>query len=157
MSHLRQYGIILLIVITVAILVLIRATATDRFKHDAQKLAKPSFSHANILSREQLASLTSGYLIIDLNDQGNPLVKHPGDSIIQLAAGLLLTKKGQEVLRSHKIPILLYSSEPTVSARAWMLLSQMGYRNLFILADEPENETIRYKFRPDTTRAGIIL
>jgi hypothetical protein len=157
MSHLRQIGILILIVLPVAILVLIRGTAAERFKEDARKLAEPSFSHSNTMSREQLATFKSGYRIIDISDPGKQLEKHPGDSVIHLPAEIILEKTGQEVLRSNKLPVLLYSSDPAISARVWMLLSQMGYRNLFILTDEPDNEVIKYKFRPDTTQAGKVL
>jgi hypothetical protein len=157
MSHLRQIGIVILIVLPVAILVLIRGTTSERFKQDARKLAEPSFSHSNAMSREQLATFTSGYMIIDISDQGNQLEKHPGNSVIHLPAGLILEKAGQDVLRSNKLPVLLYSPDPAISARVWMLLSQMGYHNLYILVDEPDNEVIKYKFRPDSTQAGIVL
>lgn len=157
MSHLRQIRIVILIVLPVAILVLIRGTAAERFKQDARKLAEPSFRHSNAMSREQLATFTSGYRIIDISDQGNQMEKYPGDSVIHLPAEIILGKTGQEVLRSNKLPVLLYSPDPAISARVWMLLSQMGYRNLYILTDEPDNEVIKYKFRPDTTQAGKVL
>lgn len=157
MSHLRQIGIVILIVLPIAILVLIRGTAAECFKQDARKLAEPSFNHSNAMSREQLATFKSGYRIIDISDQGNQMEKLPGDSVIHLPAEIILEKTGQEVLRSNKLPVLLYSSDPAISARVWMLLSQMGYRNLYILTDEPDNEVIKYKFRPDSTQAGKVL
>lgn len=157
MNRLRQFGIVILIVLPVAILVLIRGTTADRFKRDARKLAEPSFSHSNMISREQLATFSNGYMIIDISDQGNQLEKHPGDSVIHLPAGKILEKTVQEVLRSNKLPVLLYSPDPAISARVWMLMSQMGYTNLFILTEEQDNEEMKYKFRPDTAQAGKVL
>jgi hypothetical protein len=153
MSYMRQYGMIILIILPVAILVLIRATTTNRFKQDARKLAEPSFSYSNMISREQLAAFSDGYLIIDLSDQINQLEKHHGNSVIHLPAEIILEKTGQEVLRSNKLPVLLYSPEPAISARVWMLLSQMGYHHLYILVDDPDNEVMKYTFQPDTTKA----
>lgn len=149
----RQYGMIILIVLPVAILVLIRATTMNHFKQDARKLAEPSFRNSNTLSWEQLTTFKSGYLIIDLDDQNNLLEKHPGISVIQLSPQLMLEKAGQDVLQSNELPAILYSSDPAISARVWMLLSQMGYHHLFILVDEPDNEVMKYIFRPDTTKA----
>ena len=153
----RQYGVIILIVLPVAILVLIRATTPNRFKQDARKFAEPSFRNSNTMSWEQLINFKSGYLIIDLDDQNNLVEKHPGISVIQLSPRLMLEKAGQEVFQSNELPVILFSSDPAISARVWMLLSQMGYRNLFILTDEPDNEVIKYKFRPDTTQGGKVL
>jgi len=157
MRHLREYGIIILIVLPVAILVLIRATTPDRFKPDARKLAEPSFSHSNTMSWEQLATFTSGYMIIDLDEQGSLLENHPGIPAIKLPPALLLEKAGHEVLRSNKSPVLLYSTEQAISARVWMLLSQMGYHNLYILAEDPDNEEMKYTFQPDTVKAGTAM
>jgi hypothetical protein len=50
----------------------------------------------------------------------------------------------------NKGPVILVSSENTISARIWMLLSQKGLKNIFILSEEKDFEVLKNKFRTDT-------
>jgi hypothetical protein len=155
MNPIRQYGIIFFAVLTVVILVLMRSSSTGHFKQNARKLAEASFTNSNIMFREKLGTLGSTSLIIDLSDHGKLLKAYPAGTV-NIPFRSLLEKAGQKVMREHKGPVLLYSEDPGASAKAWMLLSEMGYRNLFILTDEPDNEVMKYKFLPDTSQAGAL-
>jgi len=62
----------------------------------------------------------------------------------------ILNKNHSTQIMKHDGPVLLYSSDPGLSARIWMLLSQMGRRNIYILTDSTDNEVLKYKFRPDS-------
>ncbi len=157
MSTIRQYGIVILVVLPVAIVVLIRALSSDRFDHNARKLAGSSFTHSNIVAWHQLDSLARDYLILDLDDRGDLEVKHLEYRVIRLPADSVLEKPGRDILRKHGKPFLLYSSDPAVPAKVWMLLSQMGYRNIYILSREADPEVMKYKFRPDTLQTGAAL
>jgi hypothetical protein len=61
-----------------------------------------------------------------------------------------LNKNNFSLIGKHNGPVLLYSADPGLSARIWMLLSQMGRRNIYILTDSTDNEILKYKFRPDS-------
>jgi hypothetical protein len=156
MNSIRQYGIIFFVVLTVAILVLVRASSAGHFKQNARKLAEASFTNSNTISWEKQGTLGTASLIIDLSDHSKLPKNHP-DGTINIPFRSLLEKASQKRIRAHKGPVLLYSEEPGTSAKAWMLLSEMGYRNLFILTDEPDNEVMKYKFLSDTSQAEKAL
>lgn len=148
MNRIRQFSIIILVVIPVAILVMIRMFSTDHFRPNALKLTEPSFSHANLMTWEQGASLTSEKLIVDLSDNDG-LRSNQQKGLVHIPVRSLLVKANLKIIRMHKGPVLLYSVEPGISARAWMILSQMGYRQVYILTGDTDNEVMKYQFKPE--------
>ena len=54
------------------------------------------------------------------------------------------------MIRRNKGPVILFSEDPSISSGTWMVLSQVGIRNLYILSDTIDDETIIHEFRPDT-------
>ena len=147
MDFLKKNKVILFSIIPVAILVLIRAFSTDHFKNDAGKLAEQSFTGSNIVTPDKLLHLEGEILLVNLgkttkriSDQGIRTVIIPTDSI--------LLKENLRILRDHEGPLLLSSQEDAISVRIWMLLSQMGFRELYILAEEADPEVFKYEFQP---------
>jgi hypothetical protein len=153
MKQLRPYILVILFVLPLIILVLIRAFAPGNFKPDAQKLAEASFTGSNLLNQEQVAALHSRPLIVKLVNAGAGQVKPSSDTLI-ISAGQLLKKENLKVIRGHHGPVILVSADHSISAKAWMVLSEMGYHDLFILTEKDSSEVLKYKFRPDTS-AGI--
>lgn len=152
MNHLRKIILILFIVVPFAIIILIRETGKDHFRHNAPKRAEAAFNRTNILTWEKLQKVSSP-LIVDLSEDGSLLEKHP-ESTVHIPVSLLLERSSLKIIRHHKGPVILYSQDPGTSAKAWMLLSEMGYGNLFILAGDTDNEALKYEFRPDTAQSG---
>ena len=150
MNFLRKYKAVLAIILPVIILVLIRASGTYHFMTDAKLLAEPSFSRSNIITSEKFMYLSGKKLLINL---GKDVIKHnlTGVTIKIIQPDSILYIENIRMLRKHEGPVLLCSSETDVAVRIWMLLSQMGLENLYILSDDPEPEVLKYEFRPDTT------
>lgn len=153
MKHLRPYLPVILVVLPVIVLVLIRAMAAGGFKPDASGLAKASFTGANLVNREQASSLGSKPLIVKFvkEDAGQ---MNPSRDTLFVKASRLLDKENLKAIHVYNGPVLLVSDDPAISAKAWMILSQMGYRDLFVMTDRDSTEVLKYKFRPDTS-AGI--
>jgi hypothetical protein len=128
-------------------LVLIKSFGYGHFRNDAAKWVGPSIIQSNLINPNRLNTLP-GALVVDLSDEGDLLKKFHG--AIHIPAKSLLDKTYQKKLRSHKGALVLVSDDIAVSARMWMLLSQMGFSELYILADSADNEVLKYKFRPDT-------
>jgi hypothetical protein len=154
MKIIRPFLVVILIVFPVGILVLIRSMAPGNFKPDANKRAGASFTTANILNREQVAGLAGKSLFVKLDANNTDGQINSSSDTLFLAVGHLLEKPGLKVIHSHRGPVILVSKDPAISAKAWMILSQMGYRDLYVLSEEETNEVLKYKFRPDTA-AGI--
>jgi rhodanese-related sulfurtransferase len=133
----------------ILILVLIRTISDNQFRKDAKQQAEPSVTGSNIITNEQLITMTGGILFINLDEEQTA----PGRmqrEVLNIPAESILLKNNLKVIRKHKGPILLYSANIAVSARIWMVMSQLGYRNIYILNEDPENEILKNKFRPDT-------
>ena len=141
----------LTIVLLILMLVIFRSNGNNHFKSDARKHAMPSFGHAVIISRGQLRQITGNRLFVFL-DEGinmgsNNRLK---GEILWIPADSLLDKENLKKILNYKGIVLLVSADPAVSARIWMILSQMGRNDIFIVSDNDEPEVLKYKFRPDT-------
>lgn len=140
-----------MILVTVMILVIIRSVSPNHFRPDAKKLAEPSVMRSNMISYSEMASVSGNILLINLGghkaegfDQSTKI------EVSDISPDNILEKSVLKRLSAFNGRIVLFSSDTFVSARMWMLLSQMGIKNLFILTDDKENESFKNKFRPDT-------
>jgi hypothetical protein len=149
MDFFKKNKVLIAIVLTVLILVLIRSMDTDHFKNDAIKWAEPSISRSNIFLKDQIGLTEGEKLIINLDETSGETVELSKDAI-SMPAITILNKDNLKKIHKHNGPILLFSATPEVSIRIWMLLSQLGYKNLYILTTDSDNEVLKYKFRNDT-------
>jgi hypothetical protein len=150
MGLIKKYYVLIFIILTVAILVLIRSFSAKSFRQDAKRWYEPSVNGLNIISEKDADSLKGEKLIIDLGDSGTVFVTKFTD-LIHIPADSILENKCLRKIRDHQGAVLLYSSSISLAARSWTLLSQMGIKNLYILTSDSDNEAPKYKFRPDTT------
>lgn len=138
MKFLRQYWLVLLIILLAVILVLFR-TYGHNFRYDAVRWAEPSAYGSNIISEDQIAAMNNGVLLISLGNEA-PAIEQLQDKIMKLNPESILEKTNLSLIRKNKGPVILYSEDDSVSARVWLVLSEMGIRNIFILRDDSKNE-----------------
>ena len=149
MNFIRTNKVLVVIVITVIILIIIRLLSPGNFKPDAKKWAEPSINRTNIVSIEEAGSLEGEKLIVTMGLSSYE-IKSIAGSVLTTSPDSVLSKGNLKKIKSHDGPVLLYSPEPSVSARVWMVFGQLGYRNVYILTENTENEVLKYKFRSDT-------
>ena len=149
MNLIKRYRIIIFTTLPLLILLAVRVYTPGSFKYDARKWAQPSFGGANIIPANEIERLPGQKLIVDLdqsftgmNDKYGEKVDIPPDSV--------LNRKFLDKIREHKGPVVFASTDPSLSARIWMLVSQTGCKNLFILSGSNDNEAFKSEFRPDT-------
>lgn len=149
MKFLKKYKIVLFIILPIVALVLIRTFGSNHFMTDTRKHAEASFSGSNLITAEMLSHTAGEKLIINLEKD---IIKHiPTEIIVKsITPDSILNRKNIKLLLNHDGPVIISSSENSVSTRIWMLLSQMGVDNLYILTKDAEPEVLKYKFRPDT-------
>ncbi len=145
----KKLSIVLIIVLPLLVLVLVKSLSTGHFRKDALKWAGPSIDKTNLVARGQLQSLLQPVLLVNLTSKTDALRNAP--DALTVKPENLLEEENLKKLRVQKGSIVLISDDPALSARMWMLLSQMGYKKLYILADSTYNEAFKYKFRPDTS------
>ena len=149
MDIIKKYKFIIAIVLTIIIMVLIRSFDGNHFKSDAKKWAEPSFTLSNIIPTEKIGTLTGEKLIIKIGEETMG-IDDIGTETLNITPDSILSKNILSAIRKHVGPVLLVSSEMAVSARIWMVLSQLGYDNILIVTKDTDNEILKYKFRPDT-------
>jgi hypothetical protein len=149
MDLLKRYKVVIALVIPILIIVLLRSFSIYHFKDDAAKQARPSVLKTNLITIEKSWTLSGKILLISL-DETIPSGLNSFEKSLKIAADSILRKENLNMIRHFKGSVLLYSSDISVASRIWMLLSQMGYKNLYILTSEPDNEILKHNFRPDT-------
>jgi hypothetical protein len=149
MNIVYKYKVVFAVVLPILILVLIRSFGTNHFRSDTGKWAEPSVMQSNILTTEQFKALAGEKMLISLgvspvtySDLFRTALSIPYDSI--------LSNPYFKIIRKHAGPVVLFSADQATAARIWMVLSQMGLRNIFILSSNNGNEVLKYKFRSDT-------
>jgi hypothetical protein len=149
MELIKKIKGVIAIVLIILVLVLIRSSGIYHFKDDAKKWAEPSVKQSNKITLEQAGSLTGKSLIINL-DKDVSMVRALTSDTQNIPADSVLCKNHIAMIMKHDGPVLLFSSDPGLSARIWMILSQLGFKNIYILTKNTDNEVFKYKFRPDT-------
>ena len=149
MNLINKYKAVIAIILIVLILIIIRFLSPGHFKPDAKKWAEPSVKQSNIITVKDIETLQGEKLIINMDKAESGMGNISGD-VHYIKPDSLFSKKNLNTIKNYKGPVLLFSSETAVSVRIWMLLSQLGYSNIFILTSVRDNETLKYKFRPDT-------
>jgi hypothetical protein len=138
MKFLRRYWPVLSITLLAVILVMIR-TYSHNFRYDASRWAGPSALRSNIVTEDQISDMSGDILLITLGNEA-PRIELPKDKILKVNPESILEKANLSLIKKNKGPVILYSEDNSVSARVWMVLSEMGIRNIFILQDEGKNE-----------------
>ena len=149
MIFINKYKTLIIITIVTIILVLLRTFSAGHFKSDASSLAQPSVNHSVIVSDKQLSNIAGDIMLLKL-DINERLMKEMPGLVFTVSVDSVLEKRNLKKILAHKGPVVLVSSDKGVSARIWMILSQMGRQDIFILTDDPDNEKFKNTFRPDT-------
>lgn len=154
MEIIKKNLVVVFIVLTLLILILIRATGLNHFSGDAKSHAEASMMRTNTITYEKFGSLEGDKLLIDLSGSG---IEGFQKVVYKIAPYSILGKDQLNTILKHDGPVVLFSSEPAVASRIWMLLSQMGRENLFILGNTVDDEVLKYKFQNDTISQNVII
>jgi hypothetical protein len=138
MKFIKRYWLVLSITLLAVILVMIR-TYSHNFRYDAVRWAEPSALRSNIITEDQIPGMSSHLLLITLGSEA-PEIEQLQDKTVRLDTESVLEKNNLSLIRKNKGPVILYSDDNSVSARVWMVLSEMGIKNLFILQNEKKTD-----------------
>lgn len=139
MNTLKKYSFVSAVFLILLSAVLYRSFNHSGFRYDAPRLASGSFNGSNIITEEQIPGFQDA-LIIDMSDS-DVLKERYNEITLKIKSDSILEKKNIRRIIKNKGPVILVSSENSISARIWMLLSQKGLKNIFILL--PENHSIQ--------------
>ncbi len=146
MEKLKGLKGVLLILLVVLVLVIVKTTGKNRFKQDAREAIEAVESNNFQVTLKKLKGAENQYLIVDLSESGSA----PIENSVKLSFGKLLEESSLEKFKSTENKILLVSDDISVAAKAWVILNQMGLKNVYILANEENQEVLKYEFKRDT-------
>lgn len=150
MNQLKKFKTAALVLLPILILVIIRMNNPDVFKESVSKAMEGTKDRGNLITPDQLKKLGASSLVIDLSnkDHHDSLPFHP---TIHISPERLLDPENREILDRTKGTVVLYADDVAISSKAWIILNQLGYSNLYILTLEEDPEVLKYKFQPDTS------
>lgn len=122
-------------------LVLIKAINCTGFRNDGKKWALSSLQDKNLITEAELNNLKGNKTLLDLD--GTPrFISGSGDAL-KVSFRNILEKENLKTLRHIKGNIILVANDPALAARAWMLLSQTGISELYILVRDKKGELLQ--------------
>jgi len=146
MEKMKSLKIVLLVLAVVVILVIVKTTNKNRFKQDAQNAVEKVVSNTFVVTPNDLENTKNQYLIVDL-DESESL---PYKNSLKINFDKLLEESSIQKLQESKLKILLASADNSKSVKAWVILNQLDFKNVFVLASEENAELLKYEFQPDT-------
>jgi biopolymer transport protein ExbD len=146
MEKLKGLKIVLLILIMFLVLVIVRTTGKNRFKQDAQNAIEAVENKNFSVLLKDFKGAESQYLIVELNESGSVQF----EKSIKIEFERLLDKSTLQKLKETDNKILLVSDDNSVAVKAWVILNQLDFKNVFVLLDEENQEVLKYEFQTDT-------
>jgi hypothetical protein len=150
MEKLKNLRLVILIIGILLILVIVRNSDSTIFRKDVKTAVDAAKDNRNMISAEQVLQLKSKWLVVNIGNDNLP------DSLrfehsISIPFENLLEKANRKILEEVDGDLILYSSDVAMASKAWVILNQLGYPNVFILKRGVGQEDLKYKFQPDTT------
>lgn len=150
MNQLKNLKVVILVIAVLLILVIIRNSNQNIFKEDVKSALKPAENGSNLISDEQLKKMETPYLVVNLDLENIPDTIEV-KKIIAIPFENLLDEANLKILEEVEGNLILYSSEAAKSAKAWIILNQLGFKKLYLLSSVEDSEVFHYQFEPDTT------
>jgi uncharacterized protein (UPF0333 family) len=145
MKKLKEFKIVLLILLVVLVLVIVKSTGKNRFKQDAKSAIETITSNNFSVSLTDFSVAENQYLVVVLNESGSVQFENS----IKVPFEKLIDENILQKLKETDNKILLISGNNSIALKAWVILNQLGFKNVFVLSDEETPEGLKYKFQPD--------
>jgi len=150
MQQLKNLKFVILIIVVLLILVIVRNSDQNLFKQDIKSAIEAAQNNSNILSPDQLHQLKGSWMVVNIGNSDLPDSLHVEHSM-RIPFENLLDQTNRKILEGVDGNLIIYSADVATASKAWVILNQMGFKNVFILNPGGNPEEIKYKFQPDTT------
>ncbi|MDD2307365.1 MAG: rhodanese-like domain-containing protein [Prolixibacteraceae bacterium] len=150
MQQLKKLKFVILIIVVILVLVIIRNSDQNLFKQDIKSAIEATQNNSNLLSPDQLHQLKGSWMVVNIGTSDLPDSIHVEHSI-KIPFENLLDQTNRKILEEVDGKLILYSGDVETASKAWVILNQMGFKNVFILNSGGNPEELKYKFQPDTT------
>ena len=147
MKQVKNLRFVLIGFAVILAFVIARSTNRNLFKNEANAAIEAAKHNENIIFEEQL---TVQYLVVDLSAEED-FNAAKFQNVVNIPFKSLLEKPNRKLLEGTKGEIVLYSQDISTSSKAWVILNQLDFKDVFILQNEENSEVFKYKFQPDTS------
>ncbi len=113
-------------------LIIFRSSSYIQFRYNASKWAKSSIEHDNTITLNDVEKMHESAMLICLDHCPESTIK----TVLNTSSEEIMNKETIRRIRKHDGPKVLVSGDMENAARLWMVLSQTGVRDLFILNEE---------------------
>lgn len=151
MKVLKELKIVLILAAVILGMMLFRVYDKQGWKEKPGEATEKIIRQEIFLSAEELLQSDVPVMLIRLGHMGN-------DSLIAAYPAVEITPEKiteKEFLIDIRQPgkrLVLISASPGKAVESWIILNQLGVKNLYIYNDQfPGNEQFKYQFQPDTT------
>jgi uncharacterized protein (UPF0333 family) len=146
MEKMKSLKIVLLVLAVVLVLVIYKTVGKSGFKHDAKSTIVAVNSNNFMISANDLEKNKSEFLIVELDESGSQRFENS----LKISFEKLLDESNLQKLKEAESNILLVSADNSTSVKAWVILNQLNFENVFVLSEEENPEVLKYKFQPET-------
>jgi len=150
MGKLKDLKIVLFILLIVLVLVIAKTTGKNRFKIDAKNAIEVISSNNFSVSLTGFRAAENQFLVVGLNESGSIQF----DNSLKVPFEKLIDETLIQKLKDTEKRILLVSEDNSLAIKSWVILNQLGFKNIFVLSDAENAEVLKYKFQPGTS-AGM--
>ena len=150
MQQLKNLKFVILFIVVILILVIVRNSDQNLFKQDVKSAIEATQNNSNVLSPDQLHQLKGSWIVVNIGNRDLPDSIHVEHSI-KIPFENLLDQTNRKILEGVNGDLILYSADVATASKAWIILNQMGFKNVFIMNTGENPEELKYKFQPDTT------
>ncbi|MCY1720630.1 hypothetical protein OU798_09770 [Prolixibacteraceae bacterium Z1-6] len=148
MYRFKNLGGVIAVLVLLLILIIVRLSDKNQFKQEAKAAIEASEKVGNTITAAELKKLND-YLVVDLSSGNNQTASdYPHSKHIPFST--LLEKPNQKLLKGTKGKIVLYSENIADATKAWVILNQLRFKNIYILQTTENSDVFKYKFQPDT-------
>lgn len=147
MEKLKNLKWIILIVLIIAVLVVVRTAGNGGFKGDARETVATIAAGDFLISVNEYNQNKEVYQVVTLTQSENPDPVQL-ENAINIQFEQLIEESVIQKLKETQIKILLVSADNAQTAKAFVILIQMGFKNVFILSNDENPEVLKYQFQP---------
>jgi len=151
MKILRDFKYILILSAIILGLMIIKVCENNVWPGNAGKAAEITALRDNFITKEHLKKVTGQITLIKT---GLPVSNGILSTFLEVHVSWeeMMQKQFLKKINQPDHMYVIVSGSRTDRVRAWVLLNQMGVKNLFVLDEEGmNNESFKYQFQPDTT------
>lgn len=151
MKKIKELAFVIAVLLVVVMLVFAHITNKNRFSAGTENITETLKSTPVFVQPDGLQF--NDYLVVELGESPG---REKIPSSIKITFEGLTDKNFRKQLETAGKKILLTGDE-LQTAKAWVILNQMGIKNVFVLTENEKPELLRYTFVPDTTKTSANI